>query len=84
MLQNLDNEFANLKFRSFSQSKQDLLITDVLKDKNGGYFIDLAANDWVKFSNSILLEIFNKWKGVCIGTEDFTFTFSFFIQVYSY
>lgn len=53
-------------FRSFSQRKQDWLLVELVKDKSDGYFVDLAANDWIKFSNTFLVEYFNNWKGLCI------------------
>mmetsp|Transcript_5607 Transcript_5607/g.9207 ORF Transcript_5607/g.9207 Transcript_5607/m.9207 type:complete len:369 (-) Transcript_5607:64-1170(-) len=53
-------------FRSHSQSMQDLVLLNILDDKNGGYFVDLATNDYQFLSNTYALEYFNKWNGVCI------------------
>jgi hypothetical protein len=66
----LDAEFRmkpiNIPFRAFSQSGQELIVLNILKDLVNGYFIDLAANDWKRLSNTLTLEYYNKWDGVCI------------------
>ena len=36
----------------------------------GGYFIDLAANDWQKDSNTYALEAFDDWNGLCVEPND--------------
>ena len=58
--------------RQYSQAKQDLLVISLLKANNAKnissdvpFFVDLAANDALKFSNTYLLER-NGWNGVCI------------------
>lgn len=57
----------NEAFKSHSQEhKQDMAVLLFLKDKENGYFVDLAANHWEHLSNTYTLETFNKWKGVCI------------------
>jgi len=57
----------NEAFKSHSQEyKQDMAVILFLKDKENGYFVDLAANHWEHLSNTYALETFNKWKGVCI------------------
>mmetsp|Transcript_279 Transcript_279/g.510 ORF Transcript_279/g.510 Transcript_279/m.510 type:complete len:396 (+) Transcript_279:45-1232(+) len=54
-------------FHSCSQSSmQDLVVLTIFKDKDNGYFVDLAANEWKMGSNTYTLEYFNKWKGICI------------------
>ncbi|KAJ1392270.1 hypothetical protein B484DRAFT_308349, partial [Ochromonadaceae sp. CCMP2298] len=53
-------------FRSSSQAKQDLMILDLFQDKNDGFFVDLASNHWQELSNSLSLEHFNNWAGVCV------------------
>mmetsp|Transcript_16814 Transcript_16814/g.28525 ORF Transcript_16814/g.28525 Transcript_16814/m.28525 type:complete len:315 (-) Transcript_16814:380-1324(-) len=57
-----------LAFRAHSQkgAQQDLVILSIFNDKTDGYFVDLAANNWQLLSNTLNLEHFNKWKGVCI------------------
>jgi len=51
---------------SHSQAGQDLSILTYLNNKENGYFVDLAANHWSKFSNSYVAEQFHKWQGICI------------------
>jgi FkbM family methyltransferase len=60
----LIDKSAPWKFHS--QAKQDCTINSLFNDKNGGYFVDLAANDWSELSNSLMLEYYNDWRGVCI------------------
>jgi hypothetical protein len=57
---------TELSFKSFSQSGQDFAILSILNDMSNGYFIDLAANDYKVGSNTLCLEQFNNWSGVCI------------------
>ena len=33
---------------------------------NNGFFVDLAANDWKQLSNTLMLELWNNWAGICI------------------
>lgn len=55
------------KFRSHSQkSRQDIMVLTFFNDKNDGYFVDLASNDWEQDSNTYVLEYYNKWRGLCI------------------
>ena len=53
-------------FRSYSQLNQDMEIIKFYKKKNGGYFVDVGANDGINFSNSYLLEKRFGWKGICV------------------
>ena len=52
--------------RWFSQARQDEVVAALLKYKKGGYFIDLAANDPIKISNSYALETYYQWTGLCM------------------
>lgn len=54
------------ELKSFSQSKQDKIVLSFLKEKENGYFVDLASNHWQVLSNTYRMEAFNKWQGVCI------------------
>ncbi len=45
---------------------QDRTIVDVFDGKKGGFFVDLAANDAVRLSNTLTLEKMFGWKGLCI------------------
>jgi len=48
----------------FSQTRQDRIVASLLRNKREGYFIDLAANDAVKLSNTLALERKFDWKGM--------------------
>ena len=55
-------------WQSFSQSKQDSIVKAMVP--RSGYFIDLAANDWQKDSNTYSLETFENWNGLCIEPNE--------------
>jgi Methyltransferase FkbM domain len=59
-----EEKFARDRF--FSQCKQDLIVSKMFRNKRGGYFIDLAANDAVRLSNTYSLETHLGWNGICI------------------
>ena len=48
-----------------SQFLQDKLVLNYYNNKNSGYFVDVGANDGIKFSNTINLEKLG-WNGICI------------------
>lgn len=50
----------------FSQYRQDEIVSKLLRGKRGGYFIDLAANDPVRISNTYALETNFDWHGLCL------------------
>lgn len=50
----------------FSQVRQDYLVYQLLKQKQNGYFIDLAANDAIRISNTFALEFYHHWDGIVI------------------
>jgi len=50
----------------FSQYRQDEIVIKLLHGKRGGYFIDLAANDAVRISNTYALETHFDWNGLCL------------------
>jgi hypothetical protein len=52
--------------RWYSQVGQDEIVMALLNNKQGGYFIELAANDALTLSNSYSLERYGQWKGLCI------------------
>jgi Methyltransferase FkbM domain len=57
------------KFRSaksFAQVRQDEIVSKLFHEKPGGFFVDLAANDAVRLSNTYALERFFGWEGICI------------------
>ena len=49
-----------------SQAGQDRHVFTALAQRVGGYFVDLAANDPIKYSNTRTLERDYGWSGVCI------------------
>lgn len=51
----------------YSQDGQDeYLDKKIFKGKLNGYFIEIGANDGVRFSNTYFLEKNRGWKGICI------------------
>ena len=49
-----------------SQAGQDEVVISLLRNKTGGYFLDLAANDATHLSNTYMLEKKYGWNGLCI------------------
>ena len=52
--------------RWFSQLRQDFIVSSLLHGKRRGYFVDLAANDAIRISNTYALERDFGWTGLCI------------------
>lgn len=52
--------------RFFSQARQDECVLSLLRNRTGGYFVDLAANDATILSNTYALERHYGWNGLCI------------------
>jgi hypothetical protein len=50
----------------FSQVRQDELVAALLRYQRCGYFVDLAANDAVRISNTLALERDYDWSGLAI------------------
>ena len=50
----------------FSQYRQDEIVSRLFRGKRDGFFIDLAANDAVRLSNTYALETSFGWGGLCI------------------
>ena len=50
----------------YSQARQDEVVAALLRHKRGGFFVDLAANDPVKISNTYALETRLGWTGLCL------------------
>lgn len=55
-------------WESVAQCGQDNVIRAMFP--KSGYFIDLAANDWRKDSNTYSLETFEAWQGICIEPNE--------------
>jgi hypothetical protein len=54
------------KGQMHSQVGQDWLVASLLGCKSGGFFVDLAANDAMTLSNTLMLERDFGWNGICI------------------
>lgn len=55
------------KIKYISQKGQDKwVIEEIFKGKEKGFFVDLAATDGVKLSNTYILEKYYGWTGICI------------------
>ena len=50
----------------YSQANQDRIVISLLRNKRQGFFVDLAANDAKRISNTYALERSFDWNGVCI------------------
>jgi FkbM family methyltransferase len=51
---------------SNSQYEEEWIIRDFFKDKRGGVFVDVGANDYKHFSNTYYLETVLGWSGVAV------------------
>jgi FkbM family methyltransferase len=60
------NADGSSSFVSVSQCEQDKLVLKLLESKRNGFFVDLAANDYIKLSNSYSIERYYNWSGICI------------------
>ena len=56
---------SNLHPKSHSQVGQDMTVF-LLTEGRPGFFVDLAANDAVSLSNTLMLERDLDWQGLCI------------------
>jgi FkbM family methyltransferase len=56
----MDNQY-------YSQYKQDNILDNVIfKNKRGGVFLDIGANDGITLSNTFFLEKSRGWTGLCV------------------
>merc|ERR1719433_2070174 len=60
------DEVLGSRGESHSQVGQDMLVQSLLRCKRNGFFVDLAANDAVKLSNTLMLERDFQWNGICV------------------
>uniref|UniRef100_A0A6C0I856 Methyltransferase FkbM domain-containing protein n=1 Tax=viral metagenome TaxID=1070528 RepID=A0A6C0I856_9ZZZZ len=51
---------------SKSQLGQDLAVVKFYKERKGGFFVEIGANDGVSLSNTFMLETVYGWKGICV------------------
>lgn len=55
------------KFHKFhGQAGQDQVVVGLLDSKTNGYFVDLAANHYMVYSNTFTIEQKFNWSGICI------------------
>ena len=59
---------SGIDWESNSQVGQDTVVNAIFPE--GGFFIDLAANDWKDISNTYSLEVYAGWTGVCVEAND--------------
>jgi arginyl-tRNA synthetase len=55
---------------SYSQAKQDVFVSHVLKNLKNGFFIDIGCGDPIGINNSYFLESELEWDGICIDISD--------------
>jgi hypothetical protein len=53
----------------FSQWRQDYIVATLFRGMRNGYFVDLAANDAIRISNTYALETNYNWTGLCIEPQ---------------
>ena len=61
------NSFSSNKF--FGQVGQDVYVSKLFREKRDGFFVDLASNDAVWYSNTYALETHYGWRGICVEAE---------------
>jgi len=64
----LSSSFLSATERKFySQCKQDAYVYDTFfKEKQNGVFVDIGANDGIKYSNTYFFEQQMGWTGICV------------------
>lgn len=65
------NQVLGSRGQSHSQVGQDKLVQSILKCKHGGFFVDLAANDAMHLSNTLMLERDFAWDGICVEANPY-------------
>jgi len=71
---NSDNFLLNCidnlnQIETYSQASQDIFVTNVLKHKKNGYFLEIGTNDPIIGNNSYILEKKYNFKGVLVEYE---------------
>jgi len=51
------------------QANQDKFVLSVLKEKSGGYFVEIGSNHPININNTYLLEKTYNWKGIMVEYE---------------
>ncbi len=52
-----------------SQFEEEWIIRDFFKDKRNGFFVDVGANDYKRYSNTYYLEVNLGWSGIAIEPQ---------------
>jgi FkbM family methyltransferase len=60
--------------QSYSQYGQDTFVLEVLKNKRGGYFVEIGSTDGIEINNTVLLEKKYNWTGICIEPNNTYYT----------
>lgn len=50
----------------FSQGQEEWIIRDFFKDRVKGFFVDVGANDYKRFSTTYYLDVVLGWSGLCV------------------
>lgn len=58
---------SDQRIKYYSQVRQDEAVLSLLRNKTGGYFVDLAANNATDLSNTYALEREFGWSGLCVS-----------------
>ena len=53
----------------YSQLGQDSIVDFTLKGKNNGFFLDVGASFWDRFSNTYFFEKYRNWRGIGVDLE---------------
>lgn len=62
----ISNIFIDPNVRTYSRDGQDRYVMDnVFRGKMRGYFLDIGASDGMTENNTILMEKFYEWDGIC-------------------
>jgi FkbM family methyltransferase len=53
----------------YSENFEEWIIRDFFRDRQGGFFVDVGANDYKRFSNTYYLEKHLGWSGIAIDPQ---------------
>lgn len=59
--------------KSYSQYKQDLIVSYLLNNQKKGFFLDIGAHDGISLSNTYALENEQQWNGILIEPNPVVF-----------
>lgn len=68
MIKQFVNKFVSSHIMEYySQFGQDKFLDQkIFKGKNSGFFLEIGADDGVRYSNTYFFEKFRGWQGICI------------------